>query len=91
MYGPALGLPPALSGVNSYYLRGYGDLPPEVLIVIGYRREEIAPYFGSCEVAGLISNRYGVKNEESRAPDIFVCRQMRKTWDDFWENLHHFG
>ena len=28
LYGGALGLPPAISGINSYWLRGYGDPPP---------------------------------------------------------------
>jgi hypothetical protein len=27
LYGPGLGLPKAISGVNSYWLRGYGDPP----------------------------------------------------------------
>jgi hypothetical protein len=35
MYGPGLGLPRAISGVNSYWLRGYGAPPPRMLIVVG--------------------------------------------------------
>lgn len=91
MYGPALGLPTALSGVNSYWLRGYGNPPPQTLIVIGYKRADIEPYFGSCEVAGQITNRYNIKNEESKVPDIFICRTLREPWDNFWEHIHHFG
>jgi hypothetical protein len=91
MYGPALSLPPALSGVNTYWLRGYGNPPPQTLIVVGYRRSDIEPYFDSCQVAGQITNRYNIKNEESYNPDILVCRGLRKTWDEFWEYKHHFG
>ena len=29
LYGPAYGLPRAISGINSYWSRGYGDPPPE--------------------------------------------------------------
>ena len=35
LYGPARGLPQALSIVNSFWLRGYGDHPPQTLIVVG--------------------------------------------------------
>lgn len=91
MYGPALGLPPALSGVNSYWLRGYGELPPQTLIVLGYHREDIQPYFESCALAGQITNPYNVQNEESKVADIFVCRGMRETWEQFWQHIQHFG
>ncbi len=37
-HGLALGLPEALSDVNSYGLRGYSRPPPQTLIVIGYQR-----------------------------------------------------
>jgi len=91
MYGPALGLPTALSGVNSYWLRGFGHPPPQTLIVIGYKRAAIEPYFETCELAGHITNRYNVQNEESKVADIFVCRRLRKTWEEFWQEIHHFG
>lgn len=91
MYGPGLGLPTALSGVNSYWLRGYGDPPPQILIVIGYQQEEIAPYFESCQLAGRITNQYNVQNEESKTPEIFVCRRLKEPWPEFWEHIHHFG
>jgi hypothetical protein len=91
MYGPTLGLPPALSGVNSYWLRGYGSQPPQTLIVLGYQRDDIQRYFKSCELAGKITNAYGVINEESKVADIFVCRGMLESWEEFWQDIQHFG
>jgi 4-amino-4-deoxy-L-arabinose transferase-like glycosyltransferase len=91
MYGPALGLPKAISAVNSYWLRGPGDPPPQTLIVVGYQRADIAQHFESCELAGQIGNPFQVKNEEARVPDIFVCRGLRETWADFWQHIQHFG
>jgi hypothetical protein len=91
MYGPDRGLPTALSGVNSYWLRGHGDNPPQILIVIGYQRDDIAQYFETCELAGRITNQYNIQNEESKTPEIFVCRRLRETWPEFWEHIHHFG
>ena len=35
LYGPAYGLPQAISGMNSYWLRGFGDPPPQTVIVLG--------------------------------------------------------
>ncbi len=91
MYGPALGLPTALSGVNSYWLRGHDSPPLQTLIVVGYLRADIAPYFESCELAGQIPNPYHLDNEESHVPDIFVCRGLRESWEQFWADIRHFG
>jgi hypothetical protein len=91
LYGPALGLQQSISGVNSYWLRGFGEYPPQTLIVLGYRYKDIASYFETCELAGKIPNPYGVHNEEAQVPDIFICRNLRMRWQDFWQQIQHFG
>jgi hypothetical protein len=92
LYGPAHGLPHAISGVNTYWLRGYGASPPQILIVLGYTRPDVDLLFERCAVAGRATNRYGVENEESQDhPEIFVCRGPRKPWPEFWKGLRHFG
>jgi 4-amino-4-deoxy-L-arabinose transferase-like glycosyltransferase len=92
LYGPAYSLPQAISGINSYWLRGYGDPPPETLIVLGFSAESAGRYFASCNLAGHVTNRYGVENEETRFhPDIFVCREPRQPWPALWESLKSFG
>jgi hypothetical protein len=91
LYGPAYGLPPVISGVNSHWLRGYGDPAPQTLIVVGLDAQ--AYYlFESCKTAGLITNRYGVRNEETRDhPLILLCRGPRKPWPELWKLLRSFG
>ena len=92
LYGSALGLPPAISGVNSYWPRGYGEPPPRTLIVLGFRRDAAERLFESCEPAGRVTNRFGVQNEETRDhPDIFVCREPRRPWPAIWAELRRFG
>ena len=92
LYGPALGLPRAISGANSYWLRGYGDPPPQVLVVVGIDRAGVERIFKSCTLAGQVTNAYGVLNEETtRHPDIFVCREMRLPWPEFWQEFHYSG
>ena len=92
LYGPAHGLPQTISGRNSYWLRGYGDPPPETVIVVGFSREAAARSFTGCELAGRVTNRYGVKNEETTSnSDIFVCRAPRQPWPVLWESLKSFS
>jgi hypothetical protein len=92
LYGPGHGLPAAISGINSYWLRGYGDPPPRTLIVLGLPREALEQDFESCELAGQIANRYGVTNEETTDHrDIFVCRGLRMPWPAFWTKSRRFG
>jgi hypothetical protein len=92
LYGPALGLPQAISGVNSYWQRGYGDPPPQTLIVLGLSGDDVEYFFTSCQLSGHVTNRYGVKNEEtSDHPDIFVCQPPRSSWPEFWAKFRHFG
>jgi hypothetical protein len=92
LYGPAHGLPKAISGINSYWLRGYGDPPPGTLIVVGISREFLERNFESCALAGHVTNRYGVENEETtRHQDLFVCRQLRQPWPVFWKQFQYYG
>jgi Dolichyl-phosphate-mannose-protein mannosyltransferase len=92
LYGPRYGLPMAISGVNSFWQRGYGNPPPETLIVLGLPHDFLETKFAICEVAGHTWNRFGISNEETRDhPDIFVCRHLRQSWPDFWMNFRYFG
>jgi 4-amino-4-deoxy-L-arabinose transferase-like glycosyltransferase len=92
LYGPRHGLPPAISGVNSFWARGYGDPPPETVIALGFPREFLEKNFESCELAGHIRNRHGVANEETVShPDIFVCRRLRRAWPEFWKHFRWYG
>jgi 4-amino-4-deoxy-L-arabinose transferase-like glycosyltransferase len=91
-YGPEHGLPEAISGRNSYWLRGYGEPPPESLIVVGFTRESAERFFTTCEKVGQVSNRYGVETEEVRFhPDIFFCRGPRQPWPVLWNSIRSFS
>jgi len=92
LFGPAYGLPTAISGINSYWLRGFGDPPPQTLIVLGLSRDFLERHFAECEPAGQVSNRFGVENEETRFhKDIWICRGLLQPWPDFWKNFRYFG
>jgi 4-amino-4-deoxy-L-arabinose transferase-like glycosyltransferase len=92
LYGPAYGLPEAISGMNTHWLRGYGNPPPQTLIVLGFPRSYATRLFKTCDYAGQITNRYGVENEETRDhPVIYVCREPLRPWPVLWDNLQSFG
>lgn len=101
LYGAAYGLPRAISGINSYWLRGYGNPPPETLIVVGFDLAYASATFESahlftnlksCTLAGHITNKSNVLNEETRYhPNIYICRGMKQPWDEFWKVFRYFG
>ncbi len=92
LYGPAYGLPRAISGMNSNWMRGYDDPPPQTVIVLGERRDLVDQLFASCDLAGHVTNRYGIKNDTVTGyTDVFVCRNLRQPWPEFWKNFHYYG
>jgi 4-amino-4-deoxy-L-arabinose transferase-like glycosyltransferase len=92
IYGPRYGLPQAISGTNTAWYRGYGNPPPQTLIVVGQSRSRADRLFQSCRLAGHNGNPYGIENEESRDhPDIFVCGPPQQPWPDFWKSFQSFG
>jgi hypothetical protein len=92
LYGPRYELPPVLSGINSYWLRGPGNPAPTVLVVVGADREGVEEACASVELAGHITNAARVKNEETeRHPDIFICRGLRQPLQKIWPKLRSFG
>lgn len=91
LYGGEYDLPLAISRVNSFGERGYGDSPPETLIVVGFPSAYLAMHFASCRLAARIRNRYGVANMETRSPGIFVCQGLRESWPEFWRELPRYA
>ena len=92
LYGAAYGLPEAISGINSYWARGYGDPPPRTVIALGMSREGLERRFSSCTLAAQVPSPLGVRNEETEQhPDIFLCHDLRQPWPDFWREFRHFG
>jgi hypothetical protein len=91
LYGPALGLPNAISGINSYWFNGYGDPPPQTLIVVGINQHFVDSNFTGCRLAAKVSNREGIENEETSHANIFICGPPQKGWSEFWKDFHYYG
>jgi hypothetical protein len=92
LYGRAYGLPEAISGMNSNWLRGYGTPPPQTVIAVGFKREEVEKIFAACETAAQLSSPYGIVNQTiGDRNEVYVCRNIRVPWPEFWKGFQYYG
>lgn len=91
LYGAEYNLPRIVSGANSLWYRGYGQPEPKTVVVVGFERGYADKFFGQCEPAGVVTNRYDVKNEEStHHTGLYICRQPRQPWSEMWREMQWF-
>jgi 4-amino-4-deoxy-L-arabinose transferase-like glycosyltransferase len=93
MYGRAYGLKDAISGMNSNWLRGYGDPPPPTVIAVGFKPGELNEIFAQCQAAARLSNPYGIVNQAigGDRDEVYVCRNIREPWPEFWKGFQYYG
>jgi 4-amino-4-deoxy-L-arabinose transferase-like glycosyltransferase len=91
LYGGEYRLPKAISGSDTFWLRGYGNPPPETLIIVGLERPYIDLFFEQCILAGTVTNSYGIENDLSNPPGIYICRKARLPWPEIWEKIKHYS
>jgi hypothetical protein len=87
LFGPALGLPPAISGHLSYYLWGPRGYTGEVLIVMDDDRETLERLFGSVQLAGRVDHPYSMPYQHF---DVFVCRAPRQSLAALWPHVKKY-
>jgi hypothetical protein len=89
--GPALGLPSAFSGHNSYWWWGPPPVARSTTVVVGDAPVSyLEQFWESCSVEGRIDNGIGVPNEE-QGQAIWVCRNQRAHWTTIWPDMKHYG
>jgi hypothetical protein len=87
-YGPALGLPRAVTGQLSYYYWKPASLAGPV-IAVGMDPGYLETFFDSCPQVGTITNPYGLQNEEFGRP-LAICRGPKYPLDVIWVELKAF-
>ena len=87
-FGPALGLPRAISPHNSYWLWGTGDWDGGVAILIGEMPQELVDSFASVEKRGQRSCAL-CQPYESELP-ISVARGLRAPVSELWARYKRF-
>ena len=91
MYGPAYGLPPVISGFDTYWFYGYPNPPPQTLVVVGFSPDFLSQ-FQDCRVIAPIRVPFNVQNEEAVDHNsIYVCHNLRDPWSEFWARFQWFG
>ncbi|MDQ6774569.1 MAG: hypothetical protein M3024_16575 [Candidatus Dormibacteraeota bacterium] len=85
-YGPGLRLPPVVSPHLTYYYWAPARMNPDVVIAVGYERQDLQPLFADVKEVGTVTNSYGVANQEAGKP-IFVCRSPRRPLVQAWPSL----
>lgn len=88
LFGRRRGLPPAISGHNSYWLWGPGDDRIDVLIIIGGKREDNARYFDQIEIVGQTRSPWTMPYE--RNLDVSIARRPKIDIRDLWPQLKKF-
>jgi hypothetical protein len=71
-------------------MQGAPEETIDVLVVVGYSKESAETFFTSCELAGAVSNQYGVMNDEAQLKDIFLCKGLRQPWAEMWDEMQRF-
>jgi hypothetical protein len=84
-YGPALGLPKAVGGHNSYFNWGPRKYSGECLILFGEGSEQFKSYFGDVQQAATVSNPLGMPSEQNLA--IYVCRKPKASLAELWPHF----
>ncbi|MBK9376677.1 MAG: hypothetical protein IPN03_23905 [Holophagales bacterium] len=88
LYGPALGLPPALSGHLAYHDWGPRGFTGEVLIVLDDDKATLESHFESVEWAGHVEHRWSMPHQHF---DVWVCRGMKRPLAKVWPGLRKLG
>jgi hypothetical protein len=88
LFGPALGLPPAISGHLSYFLWGPREYTGEVTMILDDHRERLEELFGNVQLAGHVSHPYSMPYQHF---DVWVCRQPRQSLQALWPQIKKYN
>ena len=89
IFGRRLGLPPALSGHNQYYLWGPRGADGQVIIILGGDTGHYARLFRSYTVAGHVGARYAMPYETDLP--IYVLRGMKVPLARYWPEVKNYN
>ena len=87
LLGSRYGLPPAISGHQSYFLWGPRGYTGESVIVMDDRRERLEQLFTSVQQVGTVYNPYSMPYEHF---DVFYCRGLKWPLKELWPKLKNW-
>jgi hypothetical protein len=88
VFGRRLGLPPAISGNNQYFLWGPRGHDGSVMIIIGGDPRHYASLVRRFDVAGRIQTPYALPHETDQP--IYVLRDLKTPLGAFWPTVKEY-
>jgi hypothetical protein len=89
-YGPALGLPKAISGHLTYWYWGPREYTGETVIVLGaHTPENLEKYFTSVEAVASVGHPYAMASQHF---PVYLCRGSKgRTLQQIWPELKNWN
>jgi hypothetical protein len=87
-FGPRYGLPPALSGHQTYYLWGPRGYSGNCMIVLDDKKEKLDQLWESVEYVGSSDNEYALE----RDIPVYICKGAKfGTLADIWQKVKRWN
>jgi hypothetical protein len=87
LFGPKYGLPPAISGHQTYFLWGPREYTGESMIVMQGEQEDLDRLFTSVQKVASVYHLYSMPYEHF---DVFYCRGLRQPLKDIWPQVKNW-
>ncbi len=87
LFGPKYGLPPAISGHQSYFLWGPRGYTGESVIVMAGRQRDLESRFASVEKVAKVYHPYSMPYEHF---DVFYCRGPKRPLREIWPQVKNW-
>jgi hypothetical protein len=84
LFGPKYGLPPAISGHQTYFLWGPRGYTGESVIVLDGRQDDLETRFASVEKVASVYHPYSMPYEHF---DVFYCRGLKQPLAEIWPQV----
>jgi hypothetical protein len=88
LFGPKYGLPPAISGHQSYFLWGPRGYTGESMIVMDDRKEELELLFTNVRKVARVEHPYSMPYQHF---DVFYCQGMHPPLAELWPRVKHWN
>ena len=87
LFGPKYGLPPAISGHQSYFLWGPRGYTGESVIVMAGRRQDLEQRFAEVRKVASVYHPYSMPYEHF---DVYYCRGLKQTLAEIWPEVKNW-
>jgi hypothetical protein len=87
LFGPKFGLPPAISGHQSYFLWGPRGYTGESIIVLAGRESDLESRFAEVRKAASVYHPYSMPYEHF---DVYYCRGLKRPLSEVWPQVKNW-